>query len=128
MAFLHGLGGSVAWTKAGTEGNTALVTSQVYYWKLVIGGTMKDVTPMSWNSDEWVRSSYRWGGEVRVYIGLENPGFLNDTIASVDLKTTAADWYRGSCWLENIAVETSIEDAIRGTFLIRGTGDITRTF
>lgn len=131
MSVTHGINGSLTWTEAGGEGNADVYEANVYKIVLNQRRRMADVTPLSWNSQEWAPGQYRWTAELHAYMPIgQDPGWFNDTIASATFttNTVGADNYAGSVWIEGLRIEMVTDDATRVVFLVRGTGNISATF
>ncbi len=130
MGLTHGIQGSLVWTEGGGEGNAGI--REVNCFKIVVRTQrrMAEVTPLNWNSQEWVPGQYRWTAEIHAYteVGLES-GFYNDTLATFAFKTNTAagDQYAGSVWIEGIRIESETEAVSFVVFLVRGTGNLVWT-
>ncbi len=132
MAIYHGYGGKVSWTADGSEPNAPIFTTfAVESWTMETDRKMHDVTPLAWNSQEFAPGAYKWRAELMTLMHVNvNPGFHNKLIATVTLTTStgSADSFAGSCWIERIRALIRVDDAARASFIVRGTGNLTRTF
>lgn len=131
MGLTHGIQGSLVWTEDAGEGNPTVQETNCFKIVLRTQRRMGEVTPLNWNSQEWVPGQYRWTAEIHAYTDLNvSPGFFNDTVATFVFKTNTAvgDQYSGLVWIEGIRIESETESVSHVVFLVRGTGNLTESF